>query len=67
MTIIGFERKVDGSKNIIVFDPMFHDSSSITQLIDRKRFTVKQPADALRAYRRGVKYLKKYNEFELLK
>lgn len=67
MTIVGFERKVDGSKNIIVFDPMFHDSSNITQLIDRKKFTIKQPEDVLRAYRRGVKYLRKYNEFELLK
>ncbi|PMD43403.1 DUF1671-domain-containing protein [Hyaloscypha variabilis F] len=67
MTIVGFERKVDGSKDIIVFDPMFHDSSNVTQLIDIHRFIVKQPEDALRAYRRGVKYLKRYNEFELLK
>ena len=66
MTIVGFERKADGAKNIIVFDPMFHDASNVTQLIDIK-FTHKQPEDDLRAYRRGVKYLKKYNEFELLK
>jgi zinc finger-containing ubiquitin peptidase 1 len=67
MTIIGFERKVDGSKNILVFDPMFHDSSNVTQLIDLRKFIFKQPEDVLRAYRRGVKYLKKYGEFELLK
>jgi hypothetical protein len=67
MTIVGFERKVDGSKNIMVFDPTSPDSSNVTQLIDLKKFTLKQPEDVLRAYRRGVKYLKKYNEFELLK
>ena len=66
MTIIGFERKVDGSKNIIVFDPMFHDATNITKLIGVK-FRHNKPQDVLRAYRRGVKYLKKYNEFELLK
>jgi zinc finger-containing ubiquitin peptidase 1 len=66
MTIVGFERKEDGSKNIIVFDPMFHDATNVTKLIDI-RFMHKQPEDVLRAYRRGVKYLKKYNEFELLK
>lgn len=68
MTIVGFERKVDGSKNILVFDPMFHDSSHVTQLIGLRSFILKQPAeDVLRAYRRGAKYLKKYSEFELLK
>ncbi|KAH8768012.1 peptidase family C78-domain-containing protein [Hyaloscypha finlandica] len=68
MTIVGFERKVDGSKNILVFDPMFHDSSHVTQLIGLRPFILKQPAeDVLRAYRRGAKYLKKYSEFELLK
>jgi hypothetical protein len=66
MTIVGFERKVDGSKNLIVFDPNSHDATNVTKLIDIK-FMHKQPKDVLGAYRRGVKYLKKYNEFELLK
>jgi zinc finger-containing ubiquitin peptidase 1 len=66
MTIVGFERKVDGTKDLLVFDPMFHDATNVTKLIDIK-FRHKQPEDVLRAYRRGVKYLKKYNEFELLK
>jgi len=66
MTIVGFERKTDGSKNLIVFDPMFHDASGVTKLIGRE-FRSKAPHDLLRAYRRGVKYLKRYNEFELLK
>lgn len=67
MTIVGFERKRDGSKNLIVFDPMFHDASNIMRLVDAPPLVHKAPADLLKAYRRGVKYLKKYNEFEILR
>lgn len=66
MTIVGFEKRLDGSRNVIVFDPMFHDASKITDLIGQK-FTHKSPADLLRAYRRATHYLKRYNEFEILK
>jgi hypothetical protein len=66
MTIVGFEKKTDGTRNLIVFDPMFHDASNIIKLIGRT-FVHKDPEDLLRAYRRGNKYLKRYNEFELLK
>ncbi len=66
MTIIGFEKRKDGSRNLIVFDPMFHDASNVTKLIGHK-FKTKSPDDLLKAYRRGLKYLKKYNEFELLR
>jgi hypothetical protein len=67
MTIIGFEKKRDGSKNLIVFDPMFHDASKILRLVDAPRFKHKMPGELLKAYRRGVRYLRKYNEFEVLK
>ncbi|KAF8859589.1 DUF1671-domain-containing protein [Acephala macrosclerotiorum] len=66
MTIVGFEKKKDGSRNLIVFDPMFHDAVDVVKLVGQE-FTHKYPGDKLRAYRRGIKYLKKYNEFELLK
>lgn len=66
MTIVGFEKRSDGSKNLIVFDPMFHDAPQITKLIGQK-FVHKSPADILRAYRRATHYLKRYNEFETLK
>ena len=66
MTIVGFEKKTDGTRNLIVFDPMFHDASNIIKLIGRT-FVHKYPEDLLKAYRRCNKYLKKYNEFELLK
>jgi hypothetical protein len=67
MTIVGFEKKRDGSKNLILFDPMFHDAANIMRLVDAPTFTHKAPADLLRAYRRGTKYLKRYYEFEVLK
>jgi hypothetical protein len=66
MTIIGFERKKDGSANILVFDPMFHDSSEIIRLIGRN-FSHKSPAVLLKAYQRTTRYLRKYNEFEILR
>lgn len=67
MTIVGFERRKDGSKNLIVFDPMFHDAANVLRLVGNDNFRQKYPDDMLRAYRRGVKYLKKYNEFEILR
>jgi hypothetical protein len=67
MTIVGFEKKKDGSKNLIVFDPMFHDAANIMRLVDAPPFTQKSPADMLKAYRRGTNYLKRHNEFEVLK
>lgn len=66
MTIVGFEKRSNGAKEIIVFDPMFHDSSTITQLIGQE-FRHKAPSNSLKAYRRGVHYLRRYNEFEILK
>lgn len=67
MTIVGFEQRKDDSKNLIVFDPMFHDAPNVLRLVANDNFRQKYPEDMLRAYRRGVKYLKKYNEFEMLR
>jgi len=67
MTIVGFEMKNDGTKNLIVFDPMFHDAANVMRLVDAPPFVMKAPGDMLKAYRRGTKYLKRYREFEVLK
>lgn len=64
--MIGFERLKNGSKNLIVFDPSFHDSSSILRLVG-KTFVHPTPDLALRPYRRGNKYLRMYREFEVLR
>ena len=66
MTIIGLERKSDGSRNLLVFDPMFHDHSQMLKLAGKKITSHKATAERLKAYRRGVKYLKRYKEFEVL-
>lgn len=66
MTIIGFEKQRNGARNLLVFDPMFRDSTHITKLTNR-RFKCKYPDTALKAYRRGNKYLQKYREFETLR
>ncbi|KAK5663075.1 hypothetical protein OQA88_6491 [Cercophora sp. LCS_1] len=65
MTIIGYERQRNGARNLIVFDPMFHDASSILKLVGHK-FNYTFPDLALKAYRRGNKYLHRYREFEVL-
>lgn len=66
MTIIGIEKQKVGGMNLLVFDPMFRDSSVITERRGQK-FVYKHPDHALRAYRRGSKYLRRYREFELLR
>jgi hypothetical protein len=65
MTIVGMERKTDGSVNLIVFDPKFHDASNVTKLVGQK-FKHKDPGGALKEYRRDLKYLRNYKAFELL-
>jgi len=66
MTIIGFEKKKDGTENILVFDPSFRDSSDVVRLIG-KNFHHDCPAEPLKAYQRPVRHLRKYNEFEVLR
>lgn len=67
LTIIGFEKLKNGAKQLIVFDPSFHDSSYIVRLIGQASFTHPMPDLALKPYRRGNRYLKAYKEFELLR
>jgi zinc finger-containing ubiquitin peptidase 1 len=66
MTIIGIEKQRDGGINLLVFDPMFRDSSVILERVGQK-FAYKHPDHPLKAYRRGNKYLRRYREFELLR
>ncbi|KAE8444400.1 hypothetical protein EG329_000600 [Mollisiaceae sp. DMI_Dod_QoI] len=44
MTIIGFEKQKDGSRNLIVFDPMFHDAENVVKLVGTS-FTHKYPGN----------------------
>lgn len=66
MTVVGFEKKKDGTQNLLVFDPMFHDAPGILRLVG-KTFSSKNPTELLRPYRRGMRYLRKYKAFEILR
>lgn len=67
MTIVGCETTIDGSKNLLVYDPFFTPSAPVKKLSGRR--SLKRGIDCellLRAYRRGMSYLQKYKEFEVI-
>lgn len=65
ITIIGFERRRDGSCNLMTFDPMYNTSPAMHRLIGRKNIRTARP-EVLYAYRRVAKQLKKHAAFEIL-
>ena len=66
MTIVGFERRSNGSCNLLVLDPMFRISSAVRQSIG-KPIKTSTPEKLLKAYRKGDNYLGKYKSFEILR
>lgn len=66
MTIVGFEKRRNGTRNLLVFDPMFKPSPGIQRLIGTD-FKAAGPERLLKAYRRGETYLGRYKNFELLR
>jgi hypothetical protein len=66
MTIIGFEVNKNGNANLLVFDPMFKTSPAIRRLVG-KFVKPSDPERLMKAWRRGVPYLQKYRDFELLR
>ncbi|KAJ9603242.1 hypothetical protein H2200_012020 [Cladophialophora chaetospira] len=69
MTIVGVEQRIDGSVNLVVFDPMFNPSSPLKKLAmaNTTAFRAHDPEKLMKAHRRGEKYLEKYKQFELLR
>ncbi|KAH8725186.1 peptidase family C78-domain-containing protein [Phaeosphaeriaceae sp. PMI808] len=65
ITIVGFERRRDGTCNLMVFDPMYSTSPAMHKLLGRKSIRTARP-EVLHAYRRGAKQLKKHAAFEIL-
>jgi hypothetical protein len=69
MTIIGFERCKNGTRNLLVFDPSF---GSVKQLADMATGSISTTVKAemadrlLRFHRRSDVQLKTYEEFEIL-
>lgn len=67
MTIIGIERTVKGTRNLLVFDPSHQDPTSTTKYVGHKVDASRAyPEEVLKFYRRGPKYLAAYQHFEVL-
>lgn len=71
MTIVGFEKQKDGRKRLLVFDPSFKDPWTVRTLIGKdisgRTLVQLHLAVTLNAYRRGGRYLRKYEGFEILR
>lgn len=65
LSIIGFERRKDGTCNLICFDPMFHTSPSMHRLRGRKHLRSSRP-EVMQAYRRTARQLRRHAAFEVL-
>lgn len=65
ITVVGFERRRDGTCNLVVFDPMYHTSPVMHSLIGRKNIKTPRP-EVLQAYRRNARQLGKHASFEAL-
>lgn len=66
MTIVGLEKRTSGELELLVFDPMFHDPVYLTGPDPVKSIPRHNYQAALKCYRRGHNYLKKYHEFEVV-
>lgn len=67
MTIVGFERYVNGAASLLVFDPFFAPGDAMKEVIGRDRLRRQmRPDTLLKVHRRGMDYLTKYAEFEVV-
>jgi hypothetical protein len=65
MTIVGLERRRDGSRNLLLFDPSFETSNLMQRLLANKKVSA-TPAQVLRPYRRSEMGLSRWDEFEVI-
>ena len=69
MTIIGIEKRKDGSRNLLVFDPAYNPSKEMLKTLNLASATngVNSQTSLIKPYRRGKNYLKRYHTFETLR
>ncbi len=67
LTIVGIEKTHAGETNLLVFDPIFRDGSTIARLVGRRNIEYHFPDQLLKPYRRGPRYLSRFRAFEVLK
>ncbi|KAK3676396.1 hypothetical protein LTR78_003672 [Recurvomyces mirabilis] len=65
MTIVGLERRTDGSRSLLVFDPSFETSAGMLSLVAGRRSRAELDT-LLKAYRKTDQSLAKWEEFEIL-
>ncbi|KAK4569953.1 hypothetical protein LTR86_002923 [Recurvomyces mirabilis] len=65
MTIVGLERRTDGSRSLLVFDPSFETSAGMLSLVAGRRSRAELDT-LLRAHRKTDQSLAKWEEFEIL-
>lgn len=69
MTIVGLERRSDGYRNLLVFDPSFETSRGMQRLLAGRGsgYTDGRDRDVLlKAYRRSDLSLSRWEEFEII-
>lgn len=69
MTIVGIEKRKDGSRSLLVFDPAYNPSKKMLKMLDRASAinSIDPPRSLIKPYRRGENYLKRYHAFETLR
>lgn len=65
LTIVGIERRHDGSRSLLVFDPGYDPPQDIIRAIGTDT-GIKHPKSVLNTYRKSERYLKRYRGFEAL-
>ncbi|KAI9661652.1 MAG: hypothetical protein M1821_008890 [Bathelium mastoideum] len=64
LTIVGFEVRKDGSRSLLVFDPMYVVSKEMQRVRDRATRLPRSVSALLRMYRRSQESLGRYRDFE---
>lgn len=65
VTIVGFEVRKEGEKNLLVLDPAYPPFRAMNRT-DMQRIEGKSQTKLLKAYRRGKDQMRKYDTFEVL-
>jgi zinc finger-containing ubiquitin peptidase 1 len=68
LTVVGMEWRTDGSRNLLVFDPLFRTPEGMSRLLEKRlnpsTISDRLAYDVMRIYRRKAQYLAKYDGFE---
>lgn len=66
MTIIGFQKTRSGARSLLVFDPAWQAPSAILESEDVSAQSRWKRRRILKMYRKSERYLKRFNQFEIL-